>query len=67
MSNLNSLKSKLISFDVRVDAGVAGATHAMVDLGPLLISLVLVRFFLRRKEVAHRRWIRCLSWATYKP
>ena len=54
MSNLYSLKSKLISFDVRVDAGVAGATHAMVDLGPLLISLVLVRFFLRRKEVAHR-------------
>mgnify|MGYP001425068273 CR=1 FL=1 len=45
MSNLNSLKSKLISFDVRFDAGVAGATHAMVDLGPLLISLVLVRFF----------------------
>ena len=39
LSNLYSLKSKLISFDVRVDAGVAGATHAMVDLGPLLISL----------------------------
>ena len=39
MSNLYSLKSKLISFDVRVDAGLAGDTHVMVDLDPLLISL----------------------------